>query len=165
MNPTILKLKQLLSFKKTPQMLSENKYNQRAQTEYQKILSNYVAEFGDPTEQHDAVLYAQAYQMQITKNPAAAKFPPVEEYAVLVEDDKYAVSGYYDATNSYGAQIRSDVKLNLIKLDGKWVCTNDPTLVLTIYLYIIIGIIIVNLVSLMGLAFYSVFMLFISLLL
>ena len=126
------------SSSKEPQDLSKTMYNQRALTEYQKKLAAYTSQNGIPTDEQDAILYAQAYQMQITKNPAAAKFPPFEEFSVSVNQDTYTVSGYLDATNSYGAQVRGNMKLNLKKIDGKWVCTDKHTSIMTIYWCVII---------------------------
>lgn len=154
MDTIIEQLKQLankvikwFSSSKEPQDPSKTTYNQRALTEYQKKLATYTSQNGTPTDEIDAILYAQAYQMQITKNPTAAIFPSFEEFSVTVNEDTYTVSGYLDATNSYGAQVRGDMKLNLKKIDGKWVCTDKHTSIMTIYWYFIIGLIVVSLIA------------------
>lgn len=159
MDAIITKAKELLSkvitwfnSSKKPQDPSQTTYNLRAQTEYQKKLSAFTAENGSPTDVQDAILYAQAYQTQIIKNPSAAKFPAMDEFSVSVNEGTYTVSGYLDATNSYGAQVRGEMKLNLTKLNGKWVCTDKHTDIRTLYMYIVIGSIIL---SIIGIIYYS----------
>jgi len=131
---------------------SDTVYNKRAQTEYAKKSKAFFEEFGAPTIEQEAILYAQAYQTQIIKNPSSAKFPSIDEFNVTVNDGVYTVTGYLDATNSYGAQMRGDIKLNLVNKDGKWVCTDKHTSLQNIYFYIIIGSI---LLSLIGYFYYS----------
>lgn len=126
---------------------SETTYNQRAQSEYQKKFEEFTSQYGAPTIEQEAILYAQAYQMQITKNPASAKFPTLEEFNVTVNEDTYTVTGYLDATNSYGAQVRGNMKLNLTKKDGKWVCTDKHTSLQKIYLYFLLGSILISLIA------------------
>lgn len=154
MDAIITKAKELLNkvimwfnSSKKPQDPSQTTYNLRAQTEYQKKLSAFTKENGSPTDTQDAILYAQAYQMQIIKNPAAAKFPSMDEFSVSVNEGTYAVAGYLDATNSYGAQVRGEMKLNLVKMDGKWVCTDKHTNIMNIYIYFIIGSIVLSLIA------------------
>ena len=126
---------------------AETTFNKRAQGEYAKKLEEFTAQNGAPTAEQEAILYAQAYQMQITKNPAAAKFPVMEEFTVSVNEGVYTVAGYLDATNSYGAQVRGDMKLNLINRDGKWICTDKHTSLQKIYLYFLLGCFLLSMIA------------------
>ena len=126
---------------------AETVYNQRAQDEYRKKLEEFTAENGSATIEQEAILYAQAYQMQLTKNPAAVKFPSLENFRVVANGDAYTVSGYYDATNSYGAQVRGEMKLNLTQKEGKWVCTDKHVSLQKIYLYFLLGSILVSVIA------------------
>lgn len=143
----IAKLIGWFSSKSEPQNPADTEYNKRAQTEYKKKLNAFTETNGCPTDEQDVILYAQAYQMQITKNPTSAKFPPFEEFSVALNEGVYTVTGYLDATNSYGAQVRGNMKLNITKKDGQWVCTDKHTSLQAIYTYLIIGSILVSVIA------------------
>ena len=68
----------------------------------------------DVIDQYDAVPYMQIAEeivKQNLKNPRSAKFPSIvthsSDIAMMKKDDIVAVQSYVDATNSYGAKIRT----------------------------------------------------------
>lgn len=77
------------------------------------------------TEEQEAILYSQVYELPRLKNPSAAKFPEFDEFEVEKIKDGYCVKGYVDGTNSYGAQVREKFQFELMKQDGIWVVTKD----------------------------------------
>lgn len=76
------------------------------------------------TERDEAALYAQFVELQVLKAPATAVFPPLDEMVVQGSGGRYAVSGFVDSQNSYGATIRSNYSYNVEKVNGKWKCTD-----------------------------------------
>jgi len=54
-----------------------------------------------------AMMFAQVYVKRQLKSPSTAKFPSgIDSYTYKREGNEWAVAGWVDATNSYGAKIR-----------------------------------------------------------
>jgi hypothetical protein len=54
-----------------------------------------------------AMMFAQVYVKRQLKSPSTAKFPSsIDSYTYKREGNEWAVAGWVDATNSYGATIR-----------------------------------------------------------
>ena len=110
----------------------ENRYNraknslsnQKARKELQRIIKNNYADI-ELSEEQEAILFSQAYKINGLKNPAAAKFPSFDEYEISKTEDVYQISGYTDATNSYGAQVREPYSVKILKRDNEWTCFSD----------------------------------------
>ena len=115
--------------KKEEKKAPENVFNRAKETQSnKKAWKEFVKKqeaFSSLTEEQEAVLYSQAYELQRLKNPSGAKFPGVNEVDVEKTKDGYRVKGYVDATNSYGAQVREKYQFELMKKDGVWVVTKD----------------------------------------
>jgi hypothetical protein len=77
----------------------------------------------------DARVYAKIYVEKRLKSPSTAKFQNTADFAVAPAKDKkgkplkdvWEVSGYVDAQNSFGAMLRNQFYIKLIKTGDKWV--------------------------------------------
>ncbi len=124
--------------------LPENRYertkataaNQKARNEFKKLLEKQenIAEI---TEEQEAILFSQAYELLLLKNPAAAKYPEFAEYNVEKNESVYKVTGYVDCTNSYGAQVRTQYIFELMKVDGEWTCLHGGLGSILVYILVI----------------------------
>ncbi len=63
--------------------------------------------------------YAESIIEQLLKSPSTAKFSNVQAYELSNETDVWAVNGYVDSENSFGAAIRSTWEVQLDYRDGK----------------------------------------------
>lgn len=128
---------------------SKSLYNQRALKSYQEKI-NKLKEQNKLLElnvEQEAIIYAKAYYSQLLKNPSSAKFPSDDEFSVSIEDKIYLVTGYCDATNSYGAPVRENIKLKLIKEGDVWMCIDKHTSILNIYIYFCVAIFIISILT------------------
>lgn len=151
-----------------PKNPADTEYNKQAQKEYGKMLNAYIDANRSPTEEQEVILFAQAYQMQIMKNPASAKFMAIEDYSVSHNEGVYTVSGYFDATNSYGAQVREGMKRNITKQDDQWICTDKhisiQTYIICLFVISILISIIIGILSAISIGCIGLFSMFLSLL-
>lgn len=77
----------------------------------------------------DARVYAKIYVEQRLKSPSTAKFQDTVDFAVAPAKDKkgkplkdvWEVSGYVDAQNSFGAMLRHNWYVKLVKQGDKWI--------------------------------------------
>ena len=99
-------------------------YSNQAQYEFSKRLAQFVEVNGSITEKDEAILYAQALELQLLKAPQTAVFPAMEQFNVQYNNGSYKVSGYVDSQNSYGASIRTPFTVNINKNSGSWSCTD-----------------------------------------
>ena len=92
-----------------------------AQYDFKKILEKYRKEHGEPTEEIEAMLFAQAVALQTLKSPASAQFCDLEQMTITRETNgSYIVSGFVDSQNSYGASIRNPFTLTVFKDETEW---------------------------------------------
>jgi hypothetical protein len=69
----------------------------------------------------DAILMSQVFVKQNLKAPSTAKFPSSGQFQAYDMVDGWEVSGYVDAQNGFGAQIRSHFKCKLKHTGGdRW---------------------------------------------
>jgi len=99
-------------------------YSNQAQFEFSKRLATYIEQNGSITEREEAILYAQALEMQLLKAPQTAVFPSMEQFNVIENNGSYKVSGFVDSQNSYGATIRTPFTMNVNKNGGSWSCSD-----------------------------------------
>ena len=107
--------------------LKDSSFNQKARKEFQRILTNNYKDV-QLSEEQEAILFSQAYKLLGLKNPSAAKFPSFDEYEITKTENVYKISGYTDATNSYGAQVREAYKLEVLKQNDEWTCITNTSL-------------------------------------
>jgi len=74
-----------------------------------------------PSERNTTITIAFAEEVikGILKAPSTANFVDVEAYELSNEKDVWAVNGYVDSQNSFGAMIRSQWEVQLDFRDGK----------------------------------------------
>ncbi len=66
-----------------------------------------------------STVFAKEVIKGILKSPSTAKFVDVMAYELSNEKDVWAVNGYVDSQNSFGAMIRSQWEVQLDYRDGK----------------------------------------------
>jgi hypothetical protein len=66
-----------------------------------------------------SIVFAEKVIKDILKSPSTAKFVDVKAYELSNEKDVWAVNGYVDSQNSFGAMIRSVWEVQLDYRDGK----------------------------------------------
>lgn len=66
-----------------------------------------------------SIVFAEKVIKDILKSPSTAKFVDVEAYELSNQKDVWAVNGYVDSQNSYGAMIRNQWEVQLDYRDGK----------------------------------------------
>lgn len=66
-----------------------------------------------------SIVFAKNVIEKILKSPSTAKFVDVKAYELSNEKDVWAVNGYVDSQNSFGAMIRSQWEVQLDYRDGK----------------------------------------------
>jgi hypothetical protein len=66
-----------------------------------------------------SIVFAEEVIKGILKAPSTAKFVDVEAYELSNEKDVWAINGYVDSQNSFGAMIRSQWEVQLDYSDGK----------------------------------------------
>ena len=92
---------------------------------YSSRLNNEYRQKGiELSERDQAALFAQCVETQVLKSPASAVFPPLNQMVVSGQDGKYAVSGFVDSQNSYGAMIRTNYSFNIEKFGDAWKCAD-----------------------------------------
>ncbi len=117
--------------------------NTKARQEFQKLLSGKYA--NKPlTEIEQAILYTQAYHSLLLKNPADASFPDFNDYSITKTESTYIISGYCDATNSYGAQIRENHQYEVYKQADEWTCLANATNPIITFIVIMVLVILVS---------------------
>ena len=67
----------------------------------------------------ESIVFAESVIEKILKAPSTAKFVDVEAYELSNEKDVWAVNGYVDSQNSFGAMIRNQWEVQLDYRDGK----------------------------------------------
>jgi hypothetical protein len=67
----------------------------------------------------NSTVFAEKTIKDILKAPSTAKFVDVQAYELSNEKDVWAVNGYVDSQNSYGAMIRNQWEVQLDYRDGK----------------------------------------------
>lgn len=107
---------------KKPLFKPNEEISQRAQFPYAKFRKEYEEGVNVLDEEAEAKLFAKAVELQLLKTPASAVFCDMEEMSVLpVGEGAYSVSGYVDSQNSYGAMLRSQFTLLVLKDEnGTW---------------------------------------------
>ncbi len=66
-----------------------------------------------------SIVFAKETIKTLLKAPSTAKFEDVKAYELLNQKDIWAVNGYVDSQNSFGAMIRSLWEVQLDYTDGK----------------------------------------------
>lgn len=66
-----------------------------------------------------STVYAEKVIKDTLKAPSTAKFVDVQAYELSNEKDVWAVNGYVDSQNSFGAMIRNQWEVQLDYRDGK----------------------------------------------
>ncbi|KKR61604.1 hypothetical protein A2643_02920 [Candidatus Nomurabacteria bacterium RIFCSPHIGHO2_01_FULL_39_220] len=66
-----------------------------------------------------SIVFAKDVIRKTLKAPSTAKFVDVQAYELSNEKDVWAVNGYVDSQNSFGAMIRSQWEVQLDYRDGK----------------------------------------------
>jgi hypothetical protein len=66
-----------------------------------------------------SIVFAEDVIKNILKSPSIAKFVDVQAYELSNEKDVWAVNGYVDSQNSFGALIRTQWEVQLDYRDGK----------------------------------------------
>ena len=66
-----------------------------------------------------STVFAEKTIKDILKSPATAKFVDVNAYELTSQKDIWAVNGYVDSQNSYGANLRNQWEVQLDYTDGK----------------------------------------------
>ncbi len=66
-----------------------------------------------------SIVFAEDVIKKILKAPSTAKFVDVEAYELSTEKDVWAVNGYVDSQNSFGAMIRNQWEVQLDYREGK----------------------------------------------
>lgn len=100
-------------------------YSNQAQFEFSKRLAEFIEKNGSISERDEAILFAQAVEMQLLKAPQTAVFPSLEQFNVIENNGSYKVSGFVDSQNSYGASIRTPFTINVNKNGGAWSCSDS----------------------------------------
>lgn len=67
----------------------------------------------------ESIVFAESIIEKILKAPSTAKFVDVEAYELSNQKDVWAVNGYVDSQNSFGAMIRNQWEVQLDYRDGK----------------------------------------------
>ena len=101
-----------------------NNYSNQAQFEFSKRLAQFTEQNGSISERDEAILFAQAVELQLLKAPQTAVFPPLEQFNVAENAGSYKVSGCVDSQNSYGASVRTPFTINVNKSGGSWSCSD-----------------------------------------
>ena len=114
----------LNSWEKRYERLNSTEYNKKARKNFQKAISTIYAD-GQLSEEQEAILFSQSYHQLLLKNPAASKFPDFDEYEVEKTDATYINKGFWDSTNSYGAQVREKHEYEVCKFNNEWTCITD----------------------------------------
>lgn len=107
---------------KTPVFTANEEMSQKAQYAYTSFRNEYEQGVGTLDEAAEAKMFAKAVELQLLKTPASAVFCAMEEITALpIGEGAYAVSGYVDSQNSYGAMLRSQFNLTVFKDEnGIW---------------------------------------------
>lgn len=66
-----------------------------------------------------SIAYAESVIEQILKSPSTANFTDVQAYELSNQKDVWAVNGYVDSENSFGASLRSIWEVDLDYSNGK----------------------------------------------
>jgi hypothetical protein len=66
-----------------------------------------------------SIAYAESVIEQLLKSPSTANFTDVQAYELSNQKDVWAVNGYVDSENSFGASLRSIWEVDLDYSDGK----------------------------------------------
>ncbi len=66
-----------------------------------------------------SIAFAESVIKQVLKSPSTAKFTDVQAYELSNEKDVWAVNGYVDSENSFGASLRSTWEVQLDYSGGK----------------------------------------------
>jgi len=87
------------------------------------ILGSLGGSKGEKTQPIDrktiSIAFAEEIIKGILKAPSTAKFVDVEAYELSNEKDVWAVNGYVDSQNSFGAMMQSQWEVQLDYRDGK----------------------------------------------
>lgn len=93
----------------------------KAQFDYQQRLNSYRESSGEPNEEIEAKLFAQAVELQLLKAPSSAKFSALEQTgATKLTNGVYLIVGFVDSQNSYGAVIRTNFSLTVFNDGTGW---------------------------------------------
>lgn len=103
-----------------PKVIANEAMSVKAQYAFNQKLAELMATATLIDDTIEAKLFAQAVELQLLKAPATAQFCPLEEMTVTSAGDVYAVSGYVDSQNSYGAMVRTPFKITVFKENGSW---------------------------------------------
>jgi len=80
------------------------------------VLNNGNSEYID---KHDAIVQAETYVKDSLKSPKSAKFSGITEtHATEISTNEWEVTGWVDAENSFGANIRSNYRV-VMEVDAK----------------------------------------------
>ncbi len=98
----------------------------KAQFDFQQKLNDYRDNFGEPNEETEAKLFAQAVELQLLKSPASAKFGALEQTGVTkLTNGAYLIAGFVDSQNSYGAVVRTNFSLTVFNDGAGWKCADQ----------------------------------------
>jgi len=76
-------------------------------------------ENNQPVDKHEAIVQAETYVKDILKSPKSAKFSGITETnATEISTDEWEVTGWVDAENSFGADVRSNYRV-VMEVDAK----------------------------------------------
>lgn len=117
-------IKKYNSWQSRYERLKESENNKKARSFFRKNIDDNFSN-QTLTEEKEAVLFSQAYQRLLNKNPSKIRFEEIEEYEVKTTEFGYIVKGYCYGTNSYGAEVRAAYELELCKKDNEWTCITD----------------------------------------
>ena len=102
-----------------------NTYSNHIQAEFKRRLSLFTQQGKNISEREEAILFAQAVEIQFLKTPDTAVFSSPEQFKVSKNKKTYKVSGYVYSENSTGIFVKTRFKVNINKKDGLWHCTDS----------------------------------------
>lgn len=100
--------------------MDKNSINEQAQFDYKRLLLDFCSNGREASQTEEAILFAQAVELQLLKSPQSAVFPTADQFKISESDGVYRISAYVDSQNSYGASVRTPFIVNVKKENGEW---------------------------------------------